>query len=805
MKQKLFCLFFIIISIVSFSKEKKNLNIAIIYDDFVQNKDISYSLMEKEINNLIGDKYNVVFPVEKQITVNSMDKNEISQKMDALLNDSSVDIVIAGGLLSSYVALEKTNLSKPVFAPLIINPSKELITKNKTSGRKNLNYIVSSLDLKSEILSFEKIVKFEKLNLLIGNEMEKILNQMPNFKVEGIDINFIKMNNDNIYEVLNKIDKSEVIALGPINELSDKNQKILLNRINNNKIPSFSIFSLENENFDTLAQFNFEKEYKKRIRATAVNISQYLDGKALADLPVYIESTEPELILNVNTIKKIELWPDWNILAEAKLINFIPDYSENSMGLKELISIALNNSPRRSVIKKELELTNLNIEKAKSKYKPRVEASATALIIDEDRAKSILTPAEQTLTAGVTLNQVIFSEDLNMSLDILNKQKGIKEEELKKLELDLILEVSEAYISILKVETYAKMQKNNLDLTKMNLEIAKERKNAGISGMTDIYRLESELSQNISSFVETILNIELAKTNLKRIINYDLNVPLEISNIDFNNKDYLTSNKELLDFITNQNNSNILVEFMHDLAIKKSSDLKNIDYGINIQERLIKNTKNKKFMPTVALKADYSINNIIVEGAGTSFPDYKSIIGSIIGSISNTNTQKDLSSIVGAFGNPDEFNWSVGIGFRLPIYSGGELKLDKKISENEIETLELKRNTVEKLLEQQIRANISKITSEYSKIKNAEVSLNSATKALNIVKDSYSKGITSIFDLISVQNSAFSAEQYKVTSTYNLIIEVMRAERTIGDFYILKDNYEKEKFVEAINLLNKNR
>lgn len=801
MKQKLFCLFFIIISIVSFSKEKKNLNIAIIYDDFVQNKDISYSLMEKEINNLIGDKYNVVFPVEKQITVNSMDKNEISQKMDALLNDSSVDIVIAGGLLSSYVALEKTNLSKPVFAPLIINPSKELITKNKTSGRKNLNYIVSSLDLKSEILSFEKIVKFEKLNLLIGNEMEKILNQMPNFKVEGIDINFIKMNNDNIYEVLNKIDKSEVIALGPINELSDKNQKILLNRINNNKIPSFSIFSLENENFDTLAQFNFEKEYKKRIRATAVNISQYLDGKALADLPVYIESTEPELILNVNTIKKIELWPDWNILAEAKLINFIPDYSENSMGLKELISIALNNSPRRSVIKKELELTNLNIEKAKSKYKPRVEASATALIIDEDRAKSILTPAEQTLTAGVTLNQVIFSEDLNMSLDILNKQKGIKEEELKKLELDLILEVSEAYISILKVETYAKMQKNNLDLTKMNLEIAKERKNTGISGMTDIYRLESELSQNISSFVETILNIELAKTNLKRIINYDLNVPLEISNIDFNNKDYLTSNKELLDFITNQNNSNILVEFMHDLAIKKSSDLKNIDYGINIQERLIKNTKNKKFMPTVALKADYSINNIIVEGAGSSFPDYKSIIGSI----NDPSTKKGLSSIVGAFGNPDEFNWSVGIGFRLPIYSGGELKLDKKISENEIETLELKRNTVEKLLEQQIRANISKITSEYSKIKNAEVSLNSATKALNIVKDSYSKGITSIFDLISVQNSAFSAEQYKVTSTYNLIIEVMRAERTIGDFYILKDNYEKEKFVEAINLLNKNR
>lgn len=635
MKQKLFCLFFIAISIFSFSKEKKNLNIAVIYDDFVQNKDISYSLMEKEISNLIGDKYNVVFPIEKQIIVNSMDKNEISRKMDILLNDSSIDIIIAGGVLSSYVALEKNNLLKPVFAPLIINPSKELINKNMTSGRKNLNYIISNLDLESKILSFEKIVKFERLNLLIGNEMGKILGQMPDFKLQGIDINFIRMNNDNISEVLNKIDNSEVIALGPIKELSEKNQKLLLNKINNKKIPSFSIFSLENESFETLAQYNFEKEYKKRIRATAVNISQYLDGKALSDLPVYIDSTEPELVLNVNTIKKIELWPNWNMLAEAKLINFIPDYSENSLDLKELISIALNSNSKLNAIKKELELTNLNIEKAKSNYKPRLEASATALIIDKDRANSILTPAEQTLSAGVTLNQVIFSEDLNMNLDILNKKRGIKEEELKKLELDLIMEVSEAYISILKVQSYAKMQKNNLDLTKMNLEIAKERKNAGISGMTDIYRLESELSQNISSFVETILNIELAKTNLKRILNYDLNYPLEISNIDFNNKDYLISNQKLLDYITNQNSSNILAEFMYDLAINKSNDLKNIDYGINIQERLIKNTKNKRFMPTIALKADYSINNIIAEGAGTTYPDYRTIIGSV-----DTNTQK---------------------------------------------------------------------------------------------------------------------------------------------------------------------
>ena len=97
-----------------------------------------------------------------------------------------------------------------------------------------------------------------------------------------------------------------------------------------------------------------------------------------------------------------------------------------------------------------------------------------------------------------------------------------------------------------------------------------------------------------------------------------------------------------------------------------------------MKKRLIKNTKNKKFIPTIALQANYSINNIIAEGAGSSYPDFGTI---------DSNTQKALGPIVGAFGNPDKFNWSVALGFSLPIYTGGELKIDKKIAENSIEVL----------------------------------------------------------------------------------------------------------------------
>ena len=55
------------------------------------------------------------------------------------------------------------------------------------------------------------------------------------------------------------------------------------------------------------------------------------------------------------------------------------------------------------------------------------------------------------------------------------------------------------------------------------------------------------------------------------------------------------------------------------------------------------------------------------------------------------------------------------------------------------------------------------VISKYSQINSAETSLNSAQKALNIVRDSYSNGLLTVSDLINAQTTVLSAEQYKST------------------------------------------
>lgn len=783
MKKNLILLLFLLVTLSTFSQEKEKLIIGIAYDGFTKDTESIANLIKVEVTNLLGNNYDIQFPENKQLTTNSIKKEELSKQMDILLEDKSVDIVIAGGLISSQVALSKVNVSKPLFAPFALSEAKV---------SKNINYITSNLKLKEKIESLKEIKNFKKMTVLVD---EDTINLLPQIKdKENMDI--INVRKVSLNEIYDKIKNTEAVIFTPIISLTNNEISDLANWANRNKIPSFDLINLGNNNLDVLAGYNFEKELKKRVRATAINISSYFKGNLIENLPTSIETSEANLFINMKVVEETGIWPNWELLSESKLINFISnDNSDLKISLKELINIALKNNPKIIGLKKELESSDLNIVKAKSNYKPDIDLEATGLIIDKDRAESILTPAEKTLTAGVTLTQLIFSEDANMNIDIQKKQKKLKEEELKKAELDLILETAEAYMSVLKVQNFAIIQKNNLELIKQDMELAKERNSAGVSGKADIYRLESEFSKNVSSLIEIMLNIDIAKVNLKRIINYNINQKIEIENIDLSDKDFLTSNNELSKYIFDKNKINDFINYLLDETLKNSPELKSIDYGINIQERLVENAKNKKLMPTVALQGNYTINNIICEGAGSKVPDFSSI-----GNISDTNTKTAFGDVLSAFGNPDEFNWNIGVSVKLPIYSGGEIEADKKIAQNSIEALGYQKESAVKYLEQQITASMYQVISEYSQIKSAEISLNSAKKALDIVKDSYSNGVATVSDLISAQTSVLSAEQYSSTITYDLLTAVMRAERITGNYYILKSDKEKIEFNKEMTL-----
>lgn len=786
MKKGLSALLFLMISVFTFSAEKKKIVIGIVYDGLMEQNTKVEETIEKEVRDILGNKYEVTFPKEKQLT-DSFNKDDISRKIDELLADESVDMVINAGMLSSYVSLDKENITKPVFSPFLFN---ELLYK-ETPNKKNLNYISSNMNFAKEIEEFKSIKEFNKLTVVIGKNILNIIPQMEDIlgsylETSNIEINYAVIEDvENLKSLYKEIDSSEAVLLAPINNIPKEEVLELISYMNKKKIPIFSIFDSSQLDEGVLAGYSFEKQLRKRIRAMAINLLFYLEGQAMNTLSTSINSTDSELVINMKTVEETGIWPNWEILSKAKLINFIPEQDfEEALTLKEVIDVSLNNNPSINTLRIQIEEADLNIKKAKGDYKPDITANVTGALLDEDTAGSVFSPAEQSVTAGISLTQVVFSEDANMNIDIQKEKKKLKYAELEKAKLDLILETAEAYFNVLKAEAYSRIQKTNLELTKKNMEIAKNKKSAGISGAADIYRWESELANGVSELTESILNVNLAKINLKRIMNYDLKEKLKLRNLDFTDKEFLVSDERLLGYISNQNKINILSNYMIENLLKYSPELKSIEYGINIQNRLVKNSNNKRFLPTVALQANYT-KNLMEGGIGSEDPRY-------------TNLDYGDYSILQSFGADTDSNWNVGVRFSLPIYNGGKIKADKEIAENEIQAMEYQKELAVKYLEQRVMSYLLQVVSEYSKIQNAEVSANSASKALNLVKDAYSRGVVTISDLMSAQMASISAEQYRSTVKYDLMLAIMKAERSVGSFYIEKTPEEKEVFIKEL-------
>lgn len=756
-KKNLILLLFFLTSLLSFSQEKQKLVIGVIHDKFTQNSAFMEKSIKAELINVLGNNYNVEFPDEKKLEVNSISESDLLNKLQILNNDNNIDMIIIESLFFSKI--QNMNVKKPIFMPFAINEE-------------------NRLNIKPQLENIIKFNKFNKVSFIIEKNLTNTFSQLDTVK----NINIVYAD-ENLNE---KVKDSDAVIIGPA---TDRDKiKEMVTSLYKNKIPVFSFMASYVENYLLIGRYDYEKEIRSRARMTAFNISDYLkDNNKQNKVFQLHKEWNSEFFINMDAVEKIGIWPDWDALSEAKLTNFSSGITDaDSKNLKEIIKIALENNPSIKALEKELEGMDINVAKAKSNYKPDINFDVTGAILDKYTAESIFSPAEKTINGSVTVTQVLFSEDANMNIDIQKKKKELKEAELEKAKLDLILEVIEAYMNVLKVQSYSRIQKENLELTRQNLDLVKAKIDAGVSSHADLLRLNSEFSKNLSSLIEVMLNVDIVKANLKRIMNYDINQDITIKDVTLADKDFITSNDKILNYISNKQEIAGLINYMLEQAILNSPDLKSIEFGIDIQKRLIENTRNKKFMPTVALQGKYT-KNFIKEGIGSGNPVY-------------TNLDYGDYSILGSFGPDTDQNWNVGINFSLPIYDGGELKANKNIAENSKDVMKYQKETTIGYLKQLISMDLYQVISEYSKINSAQISLESASKALDLVKDTYFNGISTVSDLIGAQSSLILAQQYKTTIVYDLLIAITKAERVTGTYYILKNDSEKENINKEVNI-----
>ena len=153
----------------------------------------------------------------------------------------------------------------------------------------------------------------------------------------------------------------------------------------------------------------------------------------------------------------------------------------------------------------------------------------------------------------------MFSESAFANLKVQKILQRRREAGFNQQELDLILKAGEAYINVLKAQTYEQILRENLNLTRKHLDIARLRQEVGFSGASDVYRWESEI-ERVS--IE-VMNARAQKRAAEFALNEILNRPLdETFIVDVLEKDdpFITD-QNMLGLISNTKNMEIFYKF----------------------------------------------------------------------------------------------------------------------------------------------------------------------------------------------------------------------------------------------------
>ncbi len=777
------CVFIALLLIASlgFPQTRKQLpvvRIGMVMDGSYELNEEYLSFFLNEILELTRGEFDVKFPEDKLLMADWTAKG-VKSAMDKLLADPQVDLVLAMGIIASHDVATRGSLPKPVIAPWVLDA--ELMGfpyKDGTSGVKNLNYVNLPERTIREVQAFLEVVKFKKLAYFINY---RYLDAVPELKtrgrdlLKGIGIDFQVIGvGETIDKALSEMSPDiEAVMVGPLTQTPRTEFLRLVDELIKRKLPSFSVFEARDVEQGILASVitDVASQIARRI---ALNIQRILLGEEPGSIPVDLAIGE-QLRINMETARKIDVYPDWRVLVEAELLHEEIAELERKISLSSAVQEAIDVNLDLIAQERFVTAGSQDVKEARSKLLPRIDVYGTGVIIDKDTAESSFgAQAQRTLSGSVSASQVIFSEPAWANLSIQKSLQKTREWDYEQLRLDIALAASKAYLNVLRAKTFERIQKDNLKRVRTNLEMARVRESTGMAGPAEVYRWESEMATNRKAVMEAGSQRIIAEIELNRLLHRPLVEPFITLEADLSDKSLYTS-EEMLRYTRNLRLMEVFRKFMVEEGLNASPELASLNSAIEAQERILRSASNSFWLPTLALQG--GVSHIFSKGGAGSSPSFPP-----------------------SFPLPemDDTSWNIGLSLSFSLIKGGEKFVVRTKAQKELEYLNFQKQAVTEKIEQRILSAIFLTGTSFASIEQAREAAEAANKSLEVVQNAYTQGAVSILRLLDAQNAAFMAEQVAANAVYDFLLDMMEMERSTGRFEFFMSEEERQAFLERM-------
>jgi len=732
----------------------KPVHIGIVTDGPWERYTEAWEILKKEILDVTSSQFEVQVP-ENLFIQGDWSVSGINGAIDSLLENPEVDLVITLGVVASSEACKRRDLAKPVIAPLIIDAGiQQLPEKDGTSGIKNLVYIDSQRDVERNIRTFREITPFDHLTIMgsdhvvegipdIAAATEKMMGDL------GLNIDIVSVEKS-IDDALSDISpSSQAVVVAELPQISSEEFDRLVRGLMNRRLPSFSTWGRDEVEQGILASTVQEDTLDHLARMVAVNVMSILEGMDAGTLPVVFKPGE-QLTINMATARSIDVYPSLVTLTEADLINeervqgrFLT--IEKTIQEANLVNLDLAAADRALAVGEE------QVVQARSGLLPQIDLGLDGVVLDEDRAQASLVP-ERSVSGVATLSQFIYVDKTKADYDVQKYLQDSRLEDRESLRLDVTRDAANAYLKVLNARITERIQKDNLKLTRANLERARVRVSVGAAGPEEVYRWETEIAGRRRVVLGAESQTLDAMNTLNRILNRPLREPFMTQDVNTDDPLFGIIDDRFVKYVNNQRSLSLLKDFLIKEGILVSPELRGLDAQISAEWRNYTSAKRTQWLPEFTLSGQLK-EFVLKSGAGSDAGDVK-----------------------------DDTRFKVGAYATYPLYKGGNVTATRRKSFDQYNQLEIQRSAAVQRVEKRVLLTVNLIRTSYPSIQLTSEASIAANKNLELVTDSYERGIKSIIDLIDAQNSALTADLSSASAVYNFLWDLTDMQRAVGQY-----------------------
>lgn len=686
------------------------------------------------------------------------------------------DLIIGVGFeVGNYLA-NLENYPKPTIISFMLDNELQGLPApvNGGSGVANLHYVQSPFNPQRDLQTLYEITPYQRLGIVTNSNVNQSTFDLrsyfePLLAPLGVSFDLFTLETDAESLLAQMDERIDAVYMLPILDPQMREEVgNVLQRLAQRGLPTFCLLSNPAIDLGAYAAYQTDENFARIPRRVALQAMKILEGQNPEELDVAMDHYTENLIINMQAARTTRVYPGWDMMAEAVLVNVtLAETTGRELTLRSAIAEGLNSNLSIKVAEKDLGISAEDVRIARSNYLPQIDASATALALDDATvATSFGARGRYNLQAGATLTQLLVSEPAMANIAIQKLLLKSQEEVLRQSQLDIVQDITEAYLNILQTTSLVRLRNENVAVTRQNYDIAQAKEQVGFSGTSDVYRFQSELAFDNVDLNTAQAQWRQARFVLNNLLNRPIKETFQLADLTVSDSILLVTDPRLFNLITNPGDLDKFADFLVQEAFQNLPELRQLDYALAAQERSLLSQERAFYLPSIALSSE------------VAFPlDQYSYPESVM-PIDPPTT------------------WNAAVGVQMPIFQGNSRRYQQQ--QTKVGVLQLKDQLANlgNNLELQVRANMETAGASFSNLQLSQVAVEASRKNFEIAQNSYQQGLLNITSLIDAQNALLQAEINAINAEYTFINDFLAVERAIGYFHFLALPQDQDAFFQ---------